>query len=210
MVQVEGRVGSRALRDLAEQDLVEAVRVGGGLGAVPVHVADHVGRVGREVAPLLVRPLEDPVAELLRFELGDFLIADSFAGKIVKLDLARNMAIFSNEIELPLAPFMGVMAVAPPPETKRVSSRPPAAKPRWISARAPAPISSRACARATGGRPSRSRITFRVPMRSPAVSARVPSRSNTTIGELCAFIGAEFQGEVDAIVVKGQLPGGNR
>jgi acetamidase/formamidase len=59
---------------------------------------------------------------------GTAVAADVIKGrdaKIIKLDLARKMAIFSNEIELPLAPFMGVMAVAPPPELKRVSSRPP-------------------------------------------------------------------------------------
>ncbi len=45
--------------------------------------------------------------------------------KIIKFDLARNVALFSPEIEVPLAPFMGIMAVAPPPEVKRVPSRPP-------------------------------------------------------------------------------------
>lgn len=45
--------------------------------------------------------------------------------KIIKFDLARNVALFSPEIEVPLAPFMGIMAVAPAPEIKRVPSRPP-------------------------------------------------------------------------------------
>lgn len=45
--------------------------------------------------------------------------------KIIKFDLARNVALFSKDIELPMAPFMGIMAVAPPPEVKRVGSRAP-------------------------------------------------------------------------------------
>lgn len=45
--------------------------------------------------------------------------------KIIKFDLARNVALFSDEIEVPLGPFMGIMAVAPPPDLKRVPSRPP-------------------------------------------------------------------------------------
>jgi acetamidase/formamidase len=49
------------------------------------------------------------------------------AQKIIRLDLARNVALFSTAVEVPLAPFMGIVAVAPPPETPRVSTRPPGA-----------------------------------------------------------------------------------
>ena len=35
------------------------------------------------------------------------------------------MALFSPEIEIPLPPFMGIMAVAPPRDTWLISSRPP-------------------------------------------------------------------------------------
>jgi acetamidase/formamidase len=49
------------------------------------------------------------------------------AVKIIKLDLARHVALFSDEIEVPLQPFMGIMAVAPPRNLSMVSSRPPAA-----------------------------------------------------------------------------------
>jgi len=55
--------------------------------------------------------------------LGDLLKAPT--PKIIKLDLARNVALFSPEIEVPLAPFMGIMAVAPPRDVLMVSSRPP-------------------------------------------------------------------------------------
>ena len=36
------------------------------------------------------------------------------APKVIQFDLARNVALFSNDIEVPLRPFMGIMAVAPP------------------------------------------------------------------------------------------------
>jgi acetamidase/formamidase len=45
--------------------------------------------------------------------------------KVIKLDLARKVALFSPEIEVPLQPFMGIMAVAPPRNTWMISSRPP-------------------------------------------------------------------------------------
>lgn len=47
--------------------------------------------------------------------------------KTVKLDLERRVALFSNAVEVPLAPFMGIMAVAPPPALVRVSTKPPGA-----------------------------------------------------------------------------------
>ena len=45
--------------------------------------------------------------------------------KVYKFDIDRNVAIFSDAIEVPLAPFMGIMAVAPPLETGGVKSGPP-------------------------------------------------------------------------------------
>ncbi len=47
--------------------------------------------------------------------------------KTIKLDLARRVALFSDNVEVPLAPFMGIVAVAPPPALARVSTRPPGA-----------------------------------------------------------------------------------
>jgi len=47
--------------------------------------------------------------------------------KIIKLDLKRNVALFATDVEVPLAPFMGIVAVAPPPEVKRVGTKPPGA-----------------------------------------------------------------------------------
>jgi acetamidase/formamidase len=47
--------------------------------------------------------------------------------RIIRLDTERRVALLTPEIEVPLAPFMGIMAVAPPPDVKVVSSRPPGA-----------------------------------------------------------------------------------
>jgi acetamidase/formamidase len=44
---------------------------------------------------------------------------------VIKLDLARNVALFSPEIEVPLQPFMGIMSVAPSSEALMIGSRPP-------------------------------------------------------------------------------------
>ena len=47
------------------------------------------------------------------------------ARKVIRLDVKRNVALFSPEIEIPLQPFMGIMAVAPTKESWMISSRPP-------------------------------------------------------------------------------------
>ena len=47
--------------------------------------------------------------------------------KTIKLDLERKVALFSSDVEVPLSPFMGIMAVAPPPALVRVSTKPPGA-----------------------------------------------------------------------------------
>ena len=52
-------------------------------------------------------------------------LLDRPASKIIKLDRARNVALFAPNIEVPLAPFMGIVAVARPPEARRVSTKPP-------------------------------------------------------------------------------------
>jgi acetamidase/formamidase len=43
----------------------------------------------------------------------------------IRLDLERKVALVAAGIEVPLAPFMGIMAVAPPPERSPVSTKPP-------------------------------------------------------------------------------------
>jgi acetamidase/formamidase len=49
------------------------------------------------------------------------------AQKVIKLDLKRKVALFAKGVEVPLAPFMGIVAVAPPPAERRVSTKPPGA-----------------------------------------------------------------------------------
>jgi acetamidase/formamidase len=45
--------------------------------------------------------------------------------RIIKSDLQRKIAFLPGGIELPLSPFLGIMAVAPPPDLIIVSSGPP-------------------------------------------------------------------------------------
>jgi acetamidase/formamidase len=49
------------------------------------------------------------------------------AQRVIKLDLKRRVALFAKGVEVPLAPFMGIVAVAPAPALKRVSTKPPGA-----------------------------------------------------------------------------------
>jgi acetamidase/formamidase len=49
------------------------------------------------------------------------------AQKVLRLDLKRRVALFAKDVEVPLAPFMGIVAVAPPPHLKRVGTKPPGA-----------------------------------------------------------------------------------
>src|ERR1035438_5529723 len=55
------------------------------------------------------------------------LTAEDFpkgATRIIPLDTKRNLAHFSDRIEIPLRPFFGSMGVAPPEAAGRVSSAP--------------------------------------------------------------------------------------
>jgi acetamidase/formamidase len=49
------------------------------------------------------------------------------AQKVIRLDLKRRVALFAKGVQVPLAPFMGIVAVAPPPSLRRVSTKPPGA-----------------------------------------------------------------------------------
>ena len=49
------------------------------------------------------------------------------AQRIIRLDLARRIALFTPDIEVPLAPFMGIVAVAPAPENSPANTKPPGA-----------------------------------------------------------------------------------
>lgn len=52
------------------------------------------------------------------------LVAERTA-KVIKFDLARNVGRYPSGIEVPLSPFMGIMAVAPSPAIGQVGSRAP-------------------------------------------------------------------------------------
>lgn len=45
--------------------------------------------------------------------------------RVIRLDPVRQVALFGEGIEVPLRPFQGLLAVAPPPERGRLSSTPP-------------------------------------------------------------------------------------
>ena len=49
------------------------------------------------------------------------------SAKLIRIDLERGVALFSEDIEVPLNPFMGIMAVSPPTTLGMVSSTPPGA-----------------------------------------------------------------------------------
>jgi len=49
------------------------------------------------------------------------------AQRIIKLDPVRKVALFVPGVEVPLAPFTGIVAVAPPPESSPASTKPPGA-----------------------------------------------------------------------------------
>ncbi|MCC6535361.1 MAG: acetamidase/formamidase family protein [Burkholderiales bacterium] len=54
-------------------------------------------------------------------------LLSAVARQIIRIDRARGVALFSERIELPLAPFMGIMAVAPPDDLAPAHTRPPGA-----------------------------------------------------------------------------------
>jgi acetamidase/formamidase len=45
--------------------------------------------------------------------------------RVIRIDAARGVALFSDTVEVPVRPFMGIVAVAPPPPQARVSTKPP-------------------------------------------------------------------------------------
>jgi acetamidase/formamidase len=49
------------------------------------------------------------------------------SAKLIRIDLERQVALFSDDIRIPVNPFMGIMAVSPPTSLGMVSSTPPGA-----------------------------------------------------------------------------------
>jgi acetamidase/formamidase len=52
-------------------------------------------------------------------------LLDAPSARLIRLDLERRVALFSADVEIPLHPFMGIMAVSPPAHLGMVSSTPP-------------------------------------------------------------------------------------
>jgi acetamidase/formamidase len=52
-------------------------------------------------------------------------LLESASPKLIRIDVERGVALFSPSLELPIAPFMGIMAVAPPPAQSPASTKPP-------------------------------------------------------------------------------------
>ena len=62
------------------------------------------------------------------FAPGGGVLSDEFTStryKLISLDAARKVAVFSDKVEIPLRPFFGVMGVSPPPEIGRLGSGAP-------------------------------------------------------------------------------------
>lgn len=111
--------------DMKEMD--EKVKVEG-----PHILVGPVAVRGAEPGDVLeVRILEMGVADpwsVNMFRPGGGTLPELFphqGGKVVHLDLDRNVALFGPGIEIPLNPFFGSLGVAPPPLVGRVSSGPP-------------------------------------------------------------------------------------
>jgi len=89
--------------------------------------------------------------------------------RIIRLDLERRVALLTPEIEVPLAPFMGIMAVAPPP-TYKASARARPAHSAGISISSSSP----------GARPSTFRCTTPAPCSSPATRTPLKATAKWT------------------------------
>lgn len=120
-------VPDRWLRaEMYAMDAVEDRGPGPHLLVGPIHVTGAEPGDVLEVRVLDVRVVEDFAVTVFSPDRGtlpeDFPYA---ATKVVPLDRERNVALFSDEIVIPLRPFFGSMGVAPPLRVGRVSSGPP-------------------------------------------------------------------------------------
>src|SRR3984893_15522019 len=81
-----------------------------------------------------------------------------------------------------------------------------AESPRWIKALAPPPTIARASGTVIPAKPSRARMIFKVATRSPAVSARVPSRSKTRSAREFCCIGQGLGCKRGMVKIAGLFP----
>ncbi len=121
-------------RDQVQPALLEIEREVKDRGEVPHILTGPVWVEGAEPgdvleAKILAIDLTVPYA-WNTFVPGRGFLPDEFPyarAKLTALDLARRVGKFSDGVEIPLRPFFGVIGVAPPEATGRVSSGPP-----WI------------------------------------------------------------------------------
>lgn len=94
----------------------------------PIHVA---GAVPGDVLAVDILDVEPRVPYGVNsMRLGRGALPDEFTSNrsiVVPLDLERRVAMFRGEIEIPLRPFFGILACAPPRSLGRASSVPPGA-----------------------------------------------------------------------------------
>jgi len=119
-------------RNQIQPALLEIERAVKDRGEVPHILTGPVYVEGAEPGDVLeVKILSiDPVVPYAwnSFSPGRGFLPDEFPYaqfKLTPLDFKRQVAKFSDRIEIPLKPFFGVMGVAPPPAIGRVSSGPP-------------------------------------------------------------------------------------
>jgi acetamidase/formamidase len=92
----------------------------------PVYVSGAEPGDILEVKILALEPVDNYAVNL--FVQGHGALSEDFPNmrvKVIPLDKARKVAVFAPGIELPVRPFFGTMAVAPPLMLGRISDSPP-------------------------------------------------------------------------------------
>jgi len=133
---VEGLEAAGLRRDQIQPALLEIDRQVKDRGNVPHILTGPIWVDSAEPGDVLevkVISVEPTVPYAVNFfGPGRGFLADEFTYehyKLTPLDLIRKVARFSKDIEIPIRPFFGVMGVAPPAFSGRLSSGPP-----WIHA----------------------------------------------------------------------------
>ena len=131
---VDGLEAAGLRRDQIQPALLEIDREVKDRGTVPHILTGPIWVESAEPGDVLevkVISVEPTVSYAVNFfGPGRGFLADEFTYehyKLTPLDLARKVARFSKDIEIPIKPFFGVMGVAPPAFSGRISSGPP-----WI------------------------------------------------------------------------------
>ena len=131
---VEGLEAAGLRRDQIQPALLEIDREVKDRGQVPHILTGPIWVDGAEPGDVLevkIISVEPTIPYAVNFfGPGEGFLQDEFTYeyyKLTPLDLARKVAKFSKNIEIPIRPFFGVLGVAPPLFSGRISSGPP-----WI------------------------------------------------------------------------------